>query len=173
MSEAREKPPACAALEATITPLQRDITSMIEHLNGGAPDGAQCTATHSGEGGHWHRTDPADQRARGNDPPLVPGSARPSAVELRRLVVALLRAGRTPEALSRELEPTVREIWNWVMQVARDAGRSANGLSSVEREELKRLRREVRQLREERDGQAKADPWFVREIDVIPSRAAN
>jgi transposase len=106
-------------------------------------------------------------------PPPMPSSSRPSAVELRRLVLALVRAGRTPEALSCEFEPSIQDIWNWVMQVAHDAGRHADGLTTAERDELKRLRREVRQLREERDRPAEADRWLVREIDMIASGAAD
>jgi transposase len=104
--------------------------------------------------------------------PDLSRNGRPSAVELRRLALALVRAGRTPEALSHELEPTVQEIWNWVMQVARDAGRHADGLTRAEREELKHLRREVRQLREERDRLAEADTWFARDIGLSSSGAS-
>lgn len=97
---------------------------------------------------------------------------RPSAVELRRLVLALVRAGRTPEALSDEFEPTVQEIWNWVIRVARDAGHSADGLARAEREELRRLRREVRQLREARDRPAMAETRYADGVEMIPSPAA-
>jgi len=106
-------------------------------------------------------------------PSSMPCDGGPSAVELRRLVLALVRAGRTPEALSCEFEPSVRDIWNWVKQVAHDAGRNAAGLASAEREELKRLRREVRQLREARDCLATADAWVVREDDMMPVAASN
>ena len=47
------------------------------------------------------------------------------------------------------------------------------GLSVAEREELSRLRRENRQLRQERDILAKAAAWFARETAVIPSGSSS
>ena len=93
----------------------------------------------------------------------MPKSHRPYAPELRRQMVDLVRSGRTPEALSGEFEPTAQAIWNWVRQADRDEGRRQDGLTSAEREELTRLRRENRQLRQERDILAKAAAWFARE----------
>jgi transposase len=48
-------------------------------------------------------------------------------------MVELVRAGRTPEELAREFEPTAQSIWNWVRQADRDAGRRTDGPTSVER----------------------------------------
>ena len=84
-----------------------------------------------------------------------------------------VRSGRTPEELSREFEPTAQSIWNWVRQADRDDGRRQDGATSNEREELTRLRRENRQLRQERDILAKAAAWFARETAVIPSGSSN
>ena len=53
----------------------------------------------------------------------MPKSHRPYAPEFRRQMVDLVRSGRTPEALSREFEPTAQAIWNWVRQADRDEGR--------------------------------------------------
>jgi transposase len=103
----------------------------------------------------------------------MPKSHPPYAPEFRRQMVELVRAGRTPEELSREFEPTVQAIWNWVRQADRDEGRSQSGLSSVEREELSRLRRENRQLRQERDILAKAAAWFARKTDVTASGSSS
>src|ERR1700750_1740721 len=64
-------------------------------------------------------------------------------------MVDLVRSGRTPEPLSREFEPTAQAIWNWARQADRDDGRRQDGPTSVEREELTRLRRENRQLRQD------------------------
>ena len=173
MSEASDEPTARTAARVVTTPLGRHITSMPEHPDDGARGGAQRSATHSGESGHWHLADPVDRVAREDDALAMPGSGYRRAAELRRLVLALVRAGRTPEALSHEFEPTAQALWNWVMRVARDAGREADRLASAEREELRQLRREVRQLHEERDRLAKADTWYIREIVMSTSRASN
>src|SRR6266478_322872 len=103
----------------------------------------------------------------------MPKSHRPYAPEYRRQMVDLVRSGRTPEELSREFEPTAQAIWNWVRQADRDEGRRQDGPTSAEREELTRLRRENRQLRQERDILAKAAAWFARETAVIPSGSSN
>ena len=78
-------------------------------------------------------------------------------------MIELVRAGRTPEELAREFEPSAQAIRNWVVQAERDEGRRADGPSTAEREELRRLRRENRRVREERDILAKATAWFARE----------
>lgn len=57
-------------------------------------------------------------------------------------MVALVRAGRSPEELSREFEPSAQSIINWVAQADRDEGKRKDGLTNVEREELSRLRKE-------------------------------
>ena len=75
----------------------------------------------------------------------------PYAPEYRRQMVELVRAGRTPGELAREFGCSSQAIRNRVRQADRDAGRREDGLTSVEREELRRLRRENRQLREERE----------------------
>jgi transposase len=88
-------------------------------------------------------------------------------------MVELVRAGRTPEELSREFEPTAQAIRNWVQQSDVDEGRREDGVTTSEREELRRLRRENRQLREEREILAKAAAWFARETSSIPPRSSN
>jgi len=88
-------------------------------------------------------------------------------------MVELVRAGRTPELLGREFEPTAQSIRNWVRQADRDEGRRDDGLTSLEREELRRLRRENRQLRIEREILAKAAAWFARETDSVPPKSSS
>jgi transposase len=78
-------------------------------------------------------------------------------------MVDLVRAGRTPEELSREFEPTAQSISNWVAQADRDGGKRRDGLTSAEREELVKLRRENRQLKLEREILSKAAAWFAQE----------
>ena len=93
--------------------------------------------------------------------------------EFRQQLVELVRAGRTPEELSREFEPSAQAIRNWVRQAEVDAGRRTGDLSSQEQEELKRLRRENKQLRLEREILAKAAAWFARETDAIAPKSSS
>jgi transposase len=88
-------------------------------------------------------------------------------------MVELVRSGRTPEELAKEFEPSAQAIRNWVSQADRDEGRRADGLTTAEREELRRLRREIRQLKIEREILAKAAAWFARETDSVPSRRSS
>jgi transposase len=97
----------------------------------------------------------------------------PYPAEFRRQMVELVRSGRTPEALSREFEPSAESIRHWVRQSERDEGRREDGLTSAEREELNRLRRENRRLREEREILSKAAAWFARENGSIPPRSSD
>ena len=90
----------------------------------------------------------------------------------RQQMIELVRAGRSPEDLAREFEPTAQTIRNWVAQADRDEGRRNDGLTTVEREELRRLRRENRRLREEREILSKATAWFARETDSRKSSSS-
>ena len=94
----------------------------------------------------------------------------PYSPEFRRQMVELVRAGRSPEELAREFEPTAQSIKNWVGQAEPAAGRGDGGLTTAEREELNRLRRENRQLRLEREILSKAAAWFARETNTIPPK---
>jgi len=69
-------------------------------------------------------------------------------------MVELVQTGRTPGELSREFGVTSQSISAWVAQAAADSGKPLPGkdvLSSAEREELARLRRQVKRLEQERD----------------------
>ena len=96
----------------------------------------------------------------------------PYSPEFRRQMVELVRAGRDPDDLAREFEPTAQSIRNWVAQWERNAGRGDGGLTTAEREELSRLRRENRQLRLEREILSKAAAWFARETNAIPPKGS-
>ena len=99
------------------------------------------------------------------------GKTRPPyPPEFREQIVALVRAGRSPEELAREFEPTAQTIRNWTAQADRDAGLRTDGLTTEEREELRRLRREIKQLRMEREILKKAAAWVARESGSIPGR---
>jgi transposase len=99
----------------------------------------------------------------------MPKSRRPYPVEYRERMIELVRSGRSPESLAREFEPSGQCIRNWVAQAERDAGRRVDGLTTDERTELQRLRRENTTLREEREILKKAAAWFARETGSIPS----
>jgi transposase len=93
---------------------------------------------------------------------IVPRTRPAYPPEFRRQIVELVRAGRTPEELAREFEPSAQTIRAWVGQDRVDAGERP-GLTSDEKEELAQLRREVKQLREEKEILRKATVFFVRE----------
>ena len=94
----------------------------------------------------------------------------PYTPEFRRQMIELVRSGRSPESLAKEFEPTAQAIRNWVAQAERDAGRRDDGVTTAERDEISRLRREVKQLKLERDILSKAAAWFARESESIPRR---
>ena len=83
--------------------------------------------------------------------------------EFKQQMVDLVRSGRTPASLAKEFGPTSWSIALWVKQDARDQGKNDGGLTSAEREELARLRRENRKLKEEREILSKAAAWFATE----------
>ena len=103
----------------------------------------------------------------------MPKSHVPYPPEFRQQMIELVRAGRTPGELSKEFEPSSQAIRNWVPQADRDEGGREDGLTSAEREELGRLRREIKQLRTEREILAKAAAWFARETDSIPTKSSS
>jgi transposase len=100
----------------------------------------------------------------------MPKSHRPYAPEYRQRIIELVRKGRTPEEVARQFEPSAQAIRNWVRQADRDAGRRQDGLTTEERDELRRLRRENRMLREEREILKKAAAWFAPETTSNPSK---
>jgi transposase len=103
----------------------------------------------------------------------MPKSHRPYPPEYRERMIELVRSGRSPESLAKEFEPSAQCIRNWVRQADRDAGRRQDGLTTDERTELQRLRRENATLREEREILKKAAAWFARETGSIPSKGSD
>ena len=100
----------------------------------------------------------------------MPKSRPPYPPEFKRRLVEMVRAGRNPEELAEKFEPTAQSIRNWVAQADRDDGHRQDGLTTEEREELRRLRRENKVLREEREILKKAAAWFARETGAIPPK---
>jgi len=81
----------------------------------------------------------------------MPRTRPPYPPEYRQKMVELVRAGRTPEELPREFEPTAASIHKWVKQADLDEGRRHDGMTTAQREEITRLRHENRQLRLDRE----------------------
>jgi transposase len=89
----------------------------------------------------------------------------PYPVEFRQQLVELVQAGRSVRELSAEFGPHLTSILSWVRKAgvnpAPDASALSKPLSSNERQELRELRRKVRQLQVERDILSKATAWFA------------
>jgi transposase len=102
----------------------------------------------------------------------MPRTRPPYPPEFREQMIALARAGRSVEDLARQFEPCAATVHGWIKQADRDGGRRVDGLTSEERDELHRLRRENRQLRQERDILSKAAAWFAQN-DVTSSRSTS
>src|ERR1700730_17920452 len=105
--------------------------------------------------------DGVGEKGRRSSP--MPRTHPPYAPEYRRRIIELARAGRSIDQLAREFEPTANAIRQWVKQASLDEGLRSDGLTTAEREELTRLRREIRVLREEREILAKAAAWVAHE----------
>ena len=94
----------------------------------------------------------------------MPRTRPPYPPEFRREAVALVRAGTPIKQAAADLGVSEQTLRNWVRQGDIDAGR-AEGLTSDEREELRRLRRENRRLQQEREILKAAAAFFARETD--------
>jgi transposase len=93
-------------------------------------------------------------------------STPPYPLEFRREAVRLLKtSGRSVPQLARELGCSPQSLRNWARQIDVDEGR-AEGLSSDERAELRRLRRENRILTEEREILRKAAAFFAKDSET-------
>ena len=93
--------------------------------------------------------------------------------EFRRQMVGLHRAGRKFDELAKEFGVTSWTIRQWVKRADRDGGGGDGGLTTPEREDLARLRRENRKLREEREILSKAAAWFASENLGTPKRSSD
>jgi transposase len=89
--------------------------------------------------------------------------------EFREEAVRLVREhGLTPTQAAKNLPCHPETIRNWVRQAEIDEGKSTAGLSTDERAELARLRRQIRVLEQEKEILKKAAAWFAKETHSTP-----
>lgn len=90
---------------------------------------------------------------------------RKHSPEYKSEIVRLCQeSNRSPEAIGREMGLSGSLVRSWLNQAGVDAGRGGEGaLTTSEREELARLRSEVKHLRQERDILKRATAFFVKE----------
>lgn len=100
-------------------------------------------------------------------------SRRAYPLEFKQRIIELVRGGRSPASLARAFEPSAQCIRNWVKQADRAKDPHPEELTTDERTELQRLRRENITLREEREILKKAAAWFARETGSIPPGSSN
>ena len=93
--------------------------------------------------------------------------------EFHQQMIDLVRSGRSPGSLAKEFEPSAQTIHTWVKQADLDSGRRHDDLTTSECAKIRRLRRQIKQLRAERDILAKAAAWLARETDSIPKEPSN
>jgi len=86
--------------------------------------------------------------------------------EFRREAVQMLRAGRTPRELAESLGVSQQTLRNWRRQDQLDRHERDDGLTSDERDELRRLRRENARLKQERDLLKRAAAFFAAETET-------
>ena len=93
--------------------------------------------------------------------------ARPAyPPEFRREAIELLRQGRTPGELSKSLGVSPQTLRNWRRQDQLDHGERVDGVTTDERAELARLRRENVRLPQERDLLKRAAAFFAKETET-------
>jgi transposase len=97
---------------------------------------------------------------------LMPKTRPAYPEEFRREAVQMLRAGRTPRELAESLGVSEQTLRNWRRQDQRDRHERDDGLTSDEREELRRLRRENARLKQERDLLKRAAAFFASETET-------
>jgi transposase len=98
---------------------------------------------------------------------IVPKSHPPYPPEFRAEAIRLVRSSGRPAAeIARRLEVSTETLRLWVRQADIDEGRRHDGLTTQETEEVRRLRRENRILREEREILLKAAAFFAQETGI-------
>ena len=104
----------------------------------------------------------------------MPRTHPPYDMEFRRRMIELVRRGeQSIRQLAKEFNCSDATLYKWVRQADLNEGHRKDGLTTEEREELSRLRRENARLREERDILKKAAAWFAQESAGMPTRRSN
>lgn len=100
----------------------------------------------------------------------------PYPAAFKQQIVELAQAGRGITDLAKEFGVSTQSIHHWVGQAAADAGKPLPGkdiLTTDERSELARLRRENRQLKLEREILSKATAWFASKSEGMSSASTS
>lgn|SRR5512146_1663189 len=93
--------------------------------------------------------------------------------EFRQKVVELARSGRRLDELAHEFDLAPQTVRNWLKQHELDAGTRSDGLTTEERAEFAKLKRENKRLTIENEILSKAAAWFARETSSIPDKHSN
>jgi transposase len=96
----------------------------------------------------------------------MPKTRPPYPEQFRREAVQLIRDGRSFPDVAASLGVSQQTLRNWARQAGADRGEREDALSSAEREELRRLRRENARLKQERDILKHATAFFARETET-------
>ncbi len=100
----------------------------------------------------------------------MPRTRPPYPEEYRQQILTLIGAGRTAEELAKEFEPSAQTIRSWIVQDQLDRGEREDGVTSDEKAELARLRRENKRLRQEREILKKPRPSsHRRRVPCLPN----
>jgi transposase len=97
---------------------------------------------------------------------VMPRSRPPYPPEFRREAVQMVRSGRSVKDVAESLGMTPQSLRNWVRQEQLDQHERDDGLTTDEREELRRLRRENVRLKQERDLLKRAAAFFASETEI-------
>ena len=93
-------------------------------------------------------------------------------LEYKQRILALIRSGRKPAEVAREFKLPTSTVFRWVHQAKVDTGQR-EGVSTDEKAELARLRREVAELREEKEILKKFAAWSAQEANWTPKKRSD